>query len=100
PASGSSGVSTTPTLSWSRAPFATSYDVYLGTSSPPPFVGNVPAQLVNDPPATYSFTPSSPLAGGTTYYWKVVSLTNATLRDATMNAPSGLTSVTADTART
>ena len=38
-------------------------------------VGNVPAQLVNNPPAQYSFTPSTPLAGSTTYYWKVVSRT-------------------------
>ena len=95
PASGSSGVSTTPTLSWSRAAFAVSYDVYLGTSAASPaFVGNVPAQLVNDPPTIYSFTPSSPLAAGTTYYWKIISRTNATPRDATMIASSGLQSFT------
>ena len=53
--------------------FATNYDVYLGTTRRRlSFVGNVPAQLVNDPPAAYSFTPGSPLAGSTTYYWKVV----------------------------
>jgi regulation of enolase protein 1 (concanavalin A-like superfamily) len=101
PTSGSTGVTTTPTLSWSFAAFATSYDVYLGTSAAAPaFVGNVPAQLVNDPPKTYSFTPSSPLAASTTYYWKVVSRTNATPRDATMIASSGLQSFTTSTGGT
>ena len=41
-------------------------------------VGNVPAQLVNNPPSTYSWTPSTALQPGTTYFWKVVSRTNAT----------------------
>src|SRR5207237_7083313 len=35
-------------------------------------------QLVNDPPTTYGWTPATPLQSGTTYYWKVVSRTNAT----------------------
>jgi hypothetical protein len=95
PSSGATGVSTTPTLTWNRAVFATSYDVYLGTSagslSP---VGNVAAQLVNDPPATYSFTPASPLSGNTTYYWKVVSRTFATPRDPNMVASSSLQTFT------
>src|SRR2546423_8397320 len=33
PASGAAGVSTSPMLVWNRAPWAVSYDVYLGTSS-------------------------------------------------------------------
>ena len=95
PASGSTSASTTPTLTWSTATFATSYDVYLGTNaSAPAFVGNVPAELVNNPPASYSFTPSAPLAGNTTYYWKVVSRSNATPRDPGMVASSGLQSFT------
>jgi regulation of enolase protein 1 (concanavalin A-like superfamily)/phosphatidylserine/phosphatidylglycerophosphate/cardiolipin synthase-like enzyme len=89
PASGASSVSQTPTLTWNIATFATSYDVYLGTStSNMALVGNVPAQLVNSPPSTYSWTATSALAGGTTYYWKVVARTNATPRDASLVASS------------
>ncbi|HUR33036.1 MAG TPA: phospholipase D-like domain-containing protein [Vicinamibacterales bacterium] len=101
PVSGSTGVSTTPTLSWSRAVFATNYDVYLGTSANAlTLVGNVPAQLVNDPPTAYSFTPATPLAGNTTYYWKVVSRTNATPRDPNMVASSSIQSFTTTTGGT
>jgi hypothetical protein len=39
----------------------------------------VPAQLVNNPPATYSWTAPTTLQPGTTYYWRVVSRTNANL---------------------
>ena len=88
PASGSGGVATNPTLVWGRGAWAVSYDVYLGTSaSNMTKVANVPAQLVQDPPATYSYTPSG-LQGGTTYYWKVVSLTNATPKNSAMQATS------------
>lgn len=95
PVSGSSGVpAATAALTWNRATFATSYDVYLGTSSGAmSLVANVPAQLVNDPPQTYSYTPSN-LAGGVTYYWKVVSRTNATPRDPSMIASSSPQSFT------
>jgi regulation of enolase protein 1 (concanavalin A-like superfamily) len=79
PGSSATGVSTTPTLVWNIAPFATSYDVYLGTSpSSMTRVGNVPAQLVINPPGTYSWTATAPLQSGATYYWKVVSRTFAT----------------------
>jgi len=78
PASGATGVSTTPTLTWNTAVFATSYDVYLGTStSALSLVANIPAQLTNNPPSTYSWTPPAALQGGTTYYWKIVSRTFA-----------------------
>jgi regulation of enolase protein 1 (concanavalin A-like superfamily) len=80
PVSGATSVSQTPTLTWNRAAFATSYDVYLGTSaSSLSFVGNVAAQLVNNPPSTYSWTAGAALAGATTYYWRVVARTNANL---------------------
>jgi phosphatidylserine/phosphatidylglycerophosphate/cardiolipin synthase-like enzyme len=79
PASGATGVATNAPLVWNRAFFATSFDVYLGTSSSNmTLAGNVPAVLSETPPATYSFTPPSALAAGTTYFWKVVSRTFAT----------------------
>ena len=65
-----------PTLSWNRAAFAVSYDVYLGTSpAEMTLVANVPAALAVEPPASYSFTPGTPLTPGVTYYWRVVSRT-------------------------
>jgi hypothetical protein len=78
PAHQATGVTTTPTLVWNRAAFAVGYDVYLGTSpGAMTKVANVPARLINDPPPTYSWTSPTALQSGTTYYWKVVSLTNA-----------------------
>ena len=89
PASNSTGIATTTPLVWNIAPFAVSYDVYLGTSQANmTLAGNVPAQLVNDPPKTYSWTPTTALQPGTTYVWKVVSRTNATPVNASLVAPS------------
>jgi hypothetical protein len=80
PAAGATNVSTIPRLTWNRAPFAVSYDIYLGTSlSSMTRVANVPAQIVKDPPLTYSWTASTALQPGTTYHWKVVSRTFASL---------------------
>ena len=62
PAAGATGVSTSPTLSWSAVSGATSYDVYLSTSSTPAFLTNV----------TTTSTTAGPLAGGTLHYWTVV----------------------------
>jgi len=60
--------------------------VWMGPSSSNlTLVGNVPAQFVNDPPETYSFTPTG-LQGGTTYFWQVVARTFATPVD---GSPSG-----------
>jgi len=95
PSSGATAVSTTPTLVWNIAPWAVSYDVYLGTSqSNLTLVGNVPAVMTTSPPSTYSWTASSALLGGTTYYWKIVSRTNATPIDPTMIATSAIWSFT------
>lgn len=95
PVSGATSVSQTPRLTWNAAAFATSYDVYLGTSSGSlSFVGNVPAQLVNNPPSTYSWTATSSLAGATTYFWKVVARTNATVRNSSLVASSSTWSFT------
>ena len=79
PAYSAVNVPTTTKLEWSRAPWATSYDVYLGTSSSnPPLVGRVNAVVTGDPPQTYSFTPQQALLPNTAYYWKVISRTYAT----------------------
>jgi phosphatidylserine/phosphatidylglycerophosphate/cardiolipin synthase-like enzyme len=97
PAAGASGVSPTTALSWSRAPFATDYDVYLGTHpSALTKVGNVPAALVNDPPATYAWTPPAPLQGNTTYYWQIVARTFATPVDPSIVASSDLSVFTTE----
>ena len=60
PANQAAGVPLSTMLSWSSSLGATSYDVYLGTTNPPPFVVNVPGT---------SYSPS--LAAGQTYYWQV-----------------------------
>ncbi len=62
PANGATGVSLTPTLSWSASTGATSYDVYFGTASSPPLAANTTA-------TSYSV---GTLSGGTLYYWRVV----------------------------
>ena len=67
PASGATGVSTSPTLTWS-APGATSYDVRFGTSNPP----SSTAQIVS----TASHQPG-PLTAGQTYYWQIVARNSA-----------------------
>src|SRR6185437_2475279 len=84
--SGATGVSVTPTLTWSASSGATSYGVYLGSS------------LV----ATVNGTTYSPtaLANNTTYSWKVVAInaagstTSAVVSFTTVaalpSAPSGL----------
>ncbi len=62
PANGATGVSATPTLTWS-ASGATSYDVRFGTANPPPQVATGQTSA--------SYAPAS-LAANTTYYWQVV----------------------------
>ena len=61
PASGATGVSTSATLSWSAASGATSYDLYLGTSTSPAFYAN-----------TTTTSRAVTLSASSTYYWKVV----------------------------
>ncbi len=62
PANGATGVSQTPRLSWSASSGATSYDVYLGTTSSPPLATNT---------TVTSYSPAT-LSAGTLYYWRVV----------------------------
>lgn len=63
PASGATGVSTSPTLTWTASTNAKSYDVAFGTTNPPP--------LVASNHGTTSYTPSKTLAHSTTFYWQV-----------------------------
>ena len=87
PVKGAINVPTQPTLTWKRTPWAVAFDVYLGTSSSNmAAVARVNAVLSEDPPSTYSYTPSQPLRSSTTYCWKVVSRTFATAVDPTLVA--------------
>lgn len=63
PTDGATGVVTTPTLSWSAAPGASSYDVYLGTTDPPPL-------LLSGITATSVTAPA--LTPGNSYFWRVL----------------------------
>jgi len=62
PANNSTEISKSTSLSWTSTG-ATSYDIYLGTSSNPP--------LVKSNHTSSSYTPVS-LNDGTKYYWKIV----------------------------
>lgn len=66
PSNNSTGISTNQVLSWAAVSGATSYDVYFGTSSTPPFVINQTGT---------SYTPT--LSYSTQYYWKVVAKNSA-----------------------
>ena len=62
PASGATGIGTTPTLTWTSSG-ATTYDVRLGTSSTPP--------PVSTGQTSASFSPGT-LSNSTTYFWQVI----------------------------
>ena len=61
PANGATGVSTSPTLSWSAVSGATSYDVYLGTGTPALYTNTTSTSIA-----------ASGLTAGTVYSWRVV----------------------------
>jgi len=67
PATGATGVSLTPALTWSAASNATSYDVYFGTAASPALAGNTTGT---------SYTPGT-LTTNTIYYWRVVAKNSA-----------------------
>ncbi len=66
PADFAAGVALDTTLSWTPGITAVSHDVYFGTTSPPPFIGN---QTV----ATFDPNTVDPngLAMGGVYYWRI-----------------------------
>jgi hypothetical protein len=62
PLNGATGQTLTPLLKWNAVAGASSYDLYIGTSASPGFIGTV---------NTTSVTISG-VSAATTYYWKVV----------------------------
>lgn len=62
PADGDTDVSVNTALDWDDTALATSYDVYFGTVTSPPFVANV-SESTYDP---------GTLDTGTHYYWKII----------------------------
>jgi hypothetical protein len=83
PTNGSTGQSTTPTFSWSAVAGADSgYRIMVTTSAadlptdPTADTGGA-SLIINATPATTSYTPSTPLNAGTTYYWEVHGRSNA-----------------------
>ena len=77
PGQGATGVAVTSSLTWTGTAGATSYDVYFGTSSPPPLAMNVTGT---------SYSPG--MAAGVTYYWMV------TAKNAAGSTPSAVWSFT------
>ena len=67
PKNAATGVSRTPTLTWSVSAGAVSYDVYFGTTSSPGFVENTGGR---------SYDPGK-LTAGKTYYWRIVAQNSA-----------------------
>jgi pectate lyase len=61
PADNSENIPTSAILSWTAGAGATSHDVYIGTSNPPPFRGNQ---------SSTTFDPHG-LGDSTVYYWRI-----------------------------
>ncbi|MBX3364269.1 MAG: hypothetical protein KF866_05825 [Phycisphaeraceae bacterium] len=82
----------TSNLGWNDSARATTYDVYFGTTNPPPFVGNTANSSWNLPN----------LAFNTTYFWRVVArnsagnVTGPTWQFTTQATPASLTAVSCD----
>ena len=62
PANGATGVPVATTLNWNAVTGSAGYQVYLGTTNPPPFL-----TLTTSSPFTPTLNPT------TTYYWKIAS---------------------------
>ncbi|MCU1384938.1 MAG: C-terminal target protein [Acidobacteria bacterium] len=77
PASNGSITSLTPTLMWWGGFWAHNYDIYLGTSSPPPLLAANVHLGPSDGATAYVKYTAPKLLPGTTYYWRIVSKTMA-----------------------
>ena len=85
PANAALGVGTSVALRWEGGWWAHKYDIYFGTTNPPPLVaqnfmpGSATAGVVSNKESFNPCTPPAPfvsacpagLAAGTTYYWRV-----------------------------
>jgi len=79
PASGATSIGTSSQkLAWDGGPWAHNYDIYFGTSSPPPLLAANQNLGPDDPasPSQQKYTLAT-LQPGTTYYWQIVSKTMA-----------------------
>jgi len=78
PANGATGVPRTTSLVWYGGPWAHIYNIYFGTSSPPPiYAGYQNLGPSESTRATQSLAIPVTLAPQTTYYWRIVSVTAA-----------------------
>jgi len=68
PEDGATSLPVTQTLTWMPGDDATSHDVYLGTSPTPTDEASVATKALGDE----SYTPDTPLAEGTMYYWQII----------------------------
>ncbi|KAA0255790.1 MAG: hypothetical protein EDX89_03485 [Acidobacteria bacterium] len=87
PSAGATGVSATPTLSWQPAAGAVTYDLYFGTSNPPPLA----ASGLTATSAAPAAATGAALASGTTYWWFVVAHASC---DRTKTTPTPVRSFT------
>ena len=73
PANGATGVALTPTFQWPTtvAGDTTKYTLWISTSPSFATAGTV-FFTISFPLSSFGLSPSTPLAAGTTYYWKVV----------------------------
>ncbi len=98
PGNGSGGVPRSPAFQWDRAKWAVYYDVYLGTSqSGMQRVATVNADMSENPPSSYSWTPGYSLDANAQYFWRVVTRTYATARDGSIVNTSPVWSFTTGT---
>jgi hypothetical protein len=67
PSDAGTNVSTTTILNWEARSYFDKFNVYLGTTNPPP--------KIRDKRTDRDYEPSSPLLWNKTYYWKVVAFT-------------------------
>jgi hypothetical protein len=81
PLNGSSVPGASVVLKWEGGPWAHFYDIYFGSSSPPPLVA-ANRQIGSPDPGNPEKYSVNNLLPGTTYYWRVVSRTWAQLAKA------------------